>query len=88
MKKIDWKILNIAFWIEIILTYVLPFRGVDDFHSRAGFPFPFICVYDVKIGVSPLSSMHLNPLGFLFNGMVIYLAMMLAIKAYQKLKRI
>ncbi len=86
MKKINWKILNSAFWIEVILSYVLPFRVVDNFQYNVGFPIPFILVYDTKINVNPLMSMYLNPLGLFLNGIIIYLIILVAVNAYYKFK--
>lgn len=86
MKKINWKILNLAFWIEIILAYVLPFKVVDNFQYKIGYPIPFISVYNMKIGVNPLMSMNLNPLGLLLNGVIIYLIISASANAYHKLK--
>lgn len=86
MKKINWKIFNLAFWIEVILSYVLPFKVIDNFQYKVGFPIPFISVYDTAIGVNPLMSMHLNPIGLLFNGVIIYFIILFAIRAYYKIK--
>lgn len=86
MRKINWKILNLAFWIEIVLSYVLPFKVIDGFQYKAGFPIPFISVYDTVVGVSPLMSMNLNPLGLLFNGIIVYLIILFVIGIYQKFK--
>lgn len=49
MKKINLKILNISFWIEIILAYVLPFQIVDNSQYRVGFPLPFKTAYEAWI---------------------------------------
>ena len=86
MKKINWKIVNIAFWIEIVLSYILPFKVVDDFQYKVGFPIPFISVYDTKIGVNPLMSMHLNPLGLVLNAIIIYMVVSVCMNTYQKIK--
>lgn len=86
MGKINWKTVNISFWIEIVLSYVLPFKVVDHFQYRVGFPIPFISVYNTEIGVSPLVSMHLNPLGLLANGIIIYLIISVVVRAYGKFK--
>lgn len=86
MKYLNWKILNSAFWIEIILSYFLPFRIVENSIYLVGFPMPFISVYTARIGVNPFTSMHLNPLGLLFNGMIIYLVIVFCKKAYHKLR--
>lgn len=59
-----------AFWIEIILSYVLPFKAV----------------YDTKIGISPFMSMHFNPLGLVVNGLIIYLILILCVKGYRKIR--
>lgn len=86
MKNIKWKIFNTAFWVEVILSYVLPFKVIDNFQYKVGFPIPFISVYDTKIGVNPLMSMHLNPLGLLFNVITIYFIILFALGAYHKIK--
>lgn len=86
MKKINWKILNLAFWIEIILLYILPFKTDNHFHYNIGWPIQFISVYDSKPSLNPLMSMSLNPLGLLINGVIIYWIISVAVKAYNKLK--
>ena len=86
MKNINWKILNLAFWIEIVLSYLLPFKIIDNFQYKVGFPIPFITIYDTAIRVTPLMSMQLNPLGLLLNAMIIYFIISLPIKAYCKFK--
>ncbi len=84
MRKFNWKILNAALWIEVLLTYLLPFQVTDDFQYQAGFPMSFITVYDTKIGVNPFMSMHLNPMGLLFDVIVIHLILLGCIRLYQK----
>lgn len=88
MKKMNWKILNLAFWIEVVLSYFLPFKVLDDFQYQVGFPIPFISVYAAEFRINPFMSMHLNlnPLGFLFNGIIVYLIISACIKAYQKFR--
>lgn len=86
MRKINWNILNIAFWIEIILSYVLPFQTVGEFQYKVGFPLTFITVYNKEIGITPLMSMQLNPLGLILNGILIYIMISICVKAYQKIK--
>lgn len=86
MKMINLKIVNFAFWIEIILCYILPFKTTDNFQYQVGFPIPFISVYDTPIGVNPLMSMHLNPLGLLVNGVLIYFITSVFMKIYKRVK--
>lgn len=86
MKKLNFKILNAAFWIEVALSYLLPFKVTDDFQYQVGFPIPFISVYTTEFGVNPFMSMHLNPLALLADGIIIYLIIRVCIKAYQKFR--
>lgn len=84
MKKINWKIANLAFWIEVILSYFLPFETTDNFRYQVGFPVPYLAMYDNGFGINPFLSMHLNPLPLLFNVIIIYTIIRACIKAYQK----
>lgn len=86
MKKINWKILNLAFWTEIILSYVLPFSTADQFQYTVGFPMPFLTVYSGKINVNPMLSTHLNLLGLLLNAVLLYLLFSLALSLYGRIK--
>lgn len=86
MKKINWKILNIAFWLEILLAYLLPFEVADGFKYQAGFPLSFITVYDRAKGVNLFSSMQLYPLAFLANAALIYLIISAVIVSYRRFK--
>lgn len=86
MKTINWKLLNLSFWLEIGLSYVLPFKTTDNFQYEIGFPIPFLSIHDTAIGVNPLMSMGLNPLSLLLNGIIIYLILSFSTKIYQKLK--
>lgn len=87
MKRINWKVLNCAFWIEITLSYVLPFSVHGSSQYRVGFPIPFLTIHNGNIGVNPLMSMHLNPLSLLIDGIIIYLIIGLAVKIYGKLRK-
>lgn len=87
MKRINWKILNYAFWIEIVLSYVLPFSVDGSSQYGVGFPIPYLTIYNGRIGVNPLMSMHLNPIALLIDGIIIYLIIGLGVKVYGKLKK-
>ena len=80
MEKVNWKILNAALWFEIVLAYFLPFEVTNDFQYQIGFPMSFLAVYDTKIGKSPFDSMHVNPIGFLIDVLIIYLVILLCDK--------
>lgn len=88
MKKFNWRIVNVAFWIEIVLSYVLPFKVVDNFRYKVGFPLRFITVYDADIGVNPLVSMHLNPVFLLMNVIIIYFIISICAKGYHELRKV
>lgn len=80
--------MNLALWIEIILSYVLPFKVVDNFQYKVGTPISYITVYNNGINISPLMSIHLNPLGLLMNVIIIYLFILVCVDAYKKFKLI
>ncbi len=90
MKKIgeimNLKILNSAFWIEIIISYLLPFKITENSQYQVGVPIPFISVNASGFGISPFMSMHLNPIGLLINGIIIYLLIIFCMKVYQKIR--
>ena len=87
MKKINWKMLNVALWIEMILSYVLPFKVVDNFQYKVGFPIPYISVYDTKIGINPLVSMQLDPLSLLLNVLIIYIVISVCLNTLNSFKQ-
>lgn len=67
MKKINWKIFNADLWIEVLLSCILPFKVVDNFEYKLGYPISFISIYDTEIGTNSLKSMSINPiLGFYY----------------------
>ena len=88
VKKINWKIIKISLWLEIILSYFLPFKVVDSFQYKVGFPISFFTVYNTGFAVSPFMSAHLNPLAFIADVVIIYLVILLCVNAYQKIKQI
>lgn len=88
MRKINWKILNLALWIEVILSYLLPFKVTDNLSYQVGSPVPFITVYAAELHINPFMSMHLNPIGLLFNAIIMYLILSALLKVYYKFKRV
>lgn len=87
MKIINWKILNFAVYFELLMSYFLPFRIVDEYKYQVGFPFPFLTVYDKPIiHVNPYLSMQLNGLSLLLNLIIIYVTTALIIKLYKKIR--
>lgn len=87
MKRINWKILNYAFWIEIVLSYVLPFTVHGSSQYKVGFPVSFLSFYSGNTGISPFVSMYFNPLALLIDGIIIYLIIGLGIKVYGKFNK-
>ncbi len=66
MKKINWKLFHISLWVELFLAYVLPLREKGE-AFYAGFPAAFLTMYEKKLNVNLLSSMHFNPFALLFD---------------------
>ena len=88
MKKINWKVFNIALWIELFLAYILPFRVINNFEFKVGFPISFISVYDTKISHNPMMSMYLNPVALLIDVVIIYFVILGVKNIYNKFKGI
>lgn len=87
MKKINWKILNFAVYFELLLSYFLPFKIVNEYECQIGFPFPFLTVYDKPIiHINPYLSMHLNEWTLLLNIVIIYFVTVLIIKLFKKIR--
>lgn len=86
MKRINWNILHAALWIEIALSYLLPFKVTDDSQYQVGFPMPFISVCDRGFGKNPFMSMHVNPVGLMLDLVVIYFIILACIKAYPRIR--
>lgn len=79
----NWKIWNAALWIEIALSYFLPFKVSDSFQYQVGFPVSFITVWNTDFGKSPFTSMHMNPFAFLFNVCIFYVLVLACAKVFQ-----
>lgn len=86
MNKINWKIVNIALWSEIILAYILPFKIVDNFKYNVGFPISFLTIYNNSIAINPMMSMSFNPINFLINIVILYYFIKFVLKYYCKIK--
>ncbi|MDE6847699.1 MAG: hypothetical protein K2J99_18275 [Lachnospiraceae bacterium] len=87
VQQINWKALNFSVYFEILASYFLPFKIVDDYKYQVGFPFPFLTVYDKPIiHANPFLSMHLNELSLAINLVIIYFVAILLLKLYKKVK--
>lgn len=84
-KKINWKLLNLSLWVELIIVYLMPFKKIDDFRFTVGFPIPFLTIYNTTPNVSPLHSMLFNPMLFFINGIIIYYSVVLIKILYKKI---
>lgn len=87
LKRIDWKLVNFAVYVEIIISYFLPYKIVDECIYKVGFPIPFLEVYEKPIiHINPFLSMHLNYFSLIANIVIIYYVTALLIKLYKKMK--
>ncbi len=89
MKKVDWKLLNLACWVEAALCFLLPLQVTGHgFTHQAGFPFPFLSLYNTQWGWNLLQSVHVNPLWLVADVVLLYVAGKYARKWLKKLKRL
>lgn len=81
IKKINWKALNFAVYFEILTSYFLPFKIIDEYKYQVGFPFLFLTVYDKPIIHANLfSSIHINEFRLAINLVIIYFVTILLLK--------
>lgn len=72
IKKLDKRLFNLAAWMTIILTYILPYKSRDGFATNFGWPFEFFTVYDKPINKTIIMSTLTNPLALLLDILVVY----------------
>lgn len=85
MKKINRRILNTACWLEVILSYLLPFHVTERSVYQTGFPVPFLSVHAGTPHGNPLMSMHLNPVPLLSDIFILYMIISVCIIVYRKI---
>ncbi len=74
-RNINWKLLNFTVYIEILLSYFLPYKIVNESQYQIGFPFPFLTIYNKPIiHINPYQSMHLHDLNLLIDLILLYVA--------------
>ena len=80
-KRVNWRVLNFAVYFEILMSYFLPFKVVDEFQYQVGFPCPFLTIYEKPIiHVNPYLSMGLNIVNLAADIVIIYFVMLLFLK--------
>lgn len=85
-KKINWRDVNISAWIVILVAYVYPIQHVENMGGRAGFPYPFITIYEKRLGVNLFSSFHISIGELLFNIAIIYVCINIVRRLFNRIK--
>lgn len=70
-RKINWKIVNLAFWVELLLAYLMPLAR-ENAAGQAGFPLPFLTVYENHLGPNLFSSVHVSAGALLADVIALY----------------
>lgn len=86
MKKIILKRMNLAAWLTIIATYILPYRFTDGFETTFGYPVPFLSIYDIPLEKTPFMSMSVNILTIAFDMLAIYLILSIIMILWNKFR--
>ena len=90
-NKINCKILLITFAITFLLTMVLPcFESMQKFTAdkaklTLGFPFDF---YTIKYTAMSTFAIHFNIAGFIANIVIVYLAVTICVRFWERVKGI
>lgn len=69
--KINWKIANLAFWAELFIAWLMPLAR-ENAAGQAGFPLPFLTVYENHLGPSLFRSVHVGAGGLLADVIALY----------------
>ncbi len=86
LRKIDFKILNLAVWSTLLIAYFSPIRYIRLVEVGMGFPFEFITTYDISQGIDPLDSMEIHWGYFLLNIILIYFLIYYINKFYKHIQ--
>ncbi|MDZ5253590.1 hypothetical protein [Clostridium sp. LIBA-8841] len=87
-EKINLKILNLAAWITIILTFITPFELNSGGFKTWGFPFKYFTTYDFPQDSNTLLFSTSTNIGGLFSNIVlIYLFITILLFLKEKLKK-
>lgn len=87
--KINRKYFNVAGWITVIMTFVLPYQyqSSDGFSTHFGYPLAFFKVYDGPVGKTLMTSTYTNILDFFIDVFIIYFIILFGRSFYDKVKK-
>lgn len=73
-ERINFKILNQATWISLLLTFITPYELISSGFKTWGYPVKYFTTYEFpQDSTTLLSSTSTNLLGLISNILVIYI---------------
>lgn len=88
LKKIDFRVLNVAAWSTLLLAYFSQIRYIRLVEIGMGFPFEFITLYDISQGIDPIDTMKVHWGYFILNIVVIYISIYCINKLYKYVQNV
>lgn len=87
IKKINWKLLNIAFYITLIVSYFYPCRLSVNNSIKIGFPFSYFSIYtNIHEGYNLFSSCHVFISGFIIDVLFYFVIISVIAKIFTFIK--
>ena len=87
-ERINFKILNQATWISLLLTFITPYELISSGFKTWGYPVKYFTTYEFpQDSTTLLSSTSTNLLGLISNILVIYIIINTFILLKERLKK-
>ncbi|BDU91685.1 hypothetical protein [Clostridium perfringens] len=87
-ERINFKILNQAAWISLLLTFITPYKLSPSGFKTWGYPVKYFTTYEFpQDSTTLLSSTSTNLLGLISNILVIYIIINTFILLKERLKK-
>lgn len=85
-EQINWRVLNLSAWIVIVVTYVSPFRQMENGAARVGFPISFLTVYK-EWRTNLLVSFDIDLGRLILNIAIVYLVIIVLNQLYKRFRK-
>ena len=87
-ERINFKILNQAAWLSLVLTFIIPYELSSSGFKTWGYPVKYFTKYEFpQDSPTLLSSTSTNLLGLISNILIIYIVINIFILLKERLKK-
>ncbi len=87
-ERINFKILNQAAWLSLVLTFIIPYELSPSGFKTWGYPVKYFTIYEFpQDSTTLLFSTSTNLLGLISNILIIYIVINIFILLKERLKK-